>query len=183
MRALAVAGRETEALTALILEAGMSVTPSETATEAAHLISEKDFDSIIILSPVRGGSAAELAGYAADTTLSAVILLAPADTVEPKVKRALREKGVFVLETPLKQEVLSSVLQSAAAGAGRFRREKEKLDSKLKEMRALSRAKGLLMSQLNMSEDEAHKFIEREAMNRRMTKAEIAARILRTYQN
>ena len=181
MPALVVAGSKAEALTALTEKAGLSVTLSDSAADAARLVSEKDFDSVIISAPLAEGSAAQLAEYVSHTSNAAVLLLAPEGAVSGKRARELQETGVFVLETPLKKEVFLAVLRAATAGAGRFRREKAALG--LKEARAVSRAKALLMSQLNMSEAEAHRFIEREAMNGRVTKAEIAARILRIYQN
>ena len=183
MPALVVAGSKAEALTALTEKAGLSVTLSDSAADAARLVSEKDFDSVIISAPLAEGSAAQLAEYVSHTSSAAVLLLAPEGAVSGKRARELQETGVFVLETPLKKEVFLAVLRAATAGAGRFRREKAALGFKLEEARAVSRAKALLMSQLNMSEAEAHRFIEREAMNGRVTKAEIAARILRIYQN
>ena len=79
--------------------------------------------------------------------------------------------------------MLSAILAASAAGAGRIRREKEKMASRLSELRMVSQAKAVLMSALNMSENEAHHYIEREAMNRRITKKEVSESILRTYQN
>lgn len=183
MPALVVAGSRAEALTALTEQAGLSVTPTDSAAEAARLVSETDFDSVIISAPLAEGSAVQLAEYVSRTASAAVMLLAPKGVVLPESVAALQGKGVFVLETPLKKEIFLAVLQAATAGAGRFKREKAALNFKLDEARAVSRAKALLMSQLNMSEAEAHRFIEREAMNGRVTKAEIAARILRIYQN
>ena len=183
MPALVVAGNKAEALTALTEKAGMSVTSTASAAEAARLVSERDFDSVIICAPLSDGSAAELAGYVSRNSSAAVLVLAQSGVIPEKTVSSLQGKGVFVLELPLKKEVFLAVLQAATAGAGRFRREKAALSFKLDEARAVGRAKALLMSQLNMSEAEAHKYIEREAMNGRVTKLEIAARILRTYQN
>lgn len=45
----------------------------------------------------------------------------------------------------------------------------------------VSRAKCLLISYCGMSEEDAHKYIERQAMDKRMSRLEIAQDIVRTY--
>ena len=47
----------------------------------------------------------------------------------------------------------------------------------------MDRAKLVLIECLKMSEENAHHYIERQAMNMRCTKAEIAQSIIRTYKN
>lgn len=46
----------------------------------------------------------------------------------------------------------------------------------------IARAKRALMLYLNMSEPTAHRYIEKRAMDMRVTKKEIARNILKTYE-
>ena len=57
------------------------------------------------------------------------------------------------------------------------------LEQKLEDLKFIDRAKIALIKQFGYSEDEAHKYIEKQAMNLRVTKREIAMNILRTYEN
>ncbi len=57
--------------------------------------------------------------------------------------------------------------------------ENEKLRKKLEDERYCGRAKALLIERRQMTEQEAHKYIEREAMNNSASKREIAIRIIR----
>lgn len=50
------------------------------------------------------------------------------------------------------------------------------------EMSLIDRAKRALMLYLNMSEPTAHRYIEKRAMDMRLTKKEIAKNILKTYE-
>ena len=51
----------------------------------------------------------------------------------------------------------------------------------MEEIRLVNRAKFLLMQKLKLSEPEAHRYIEKEAMNRSLRKKAIAEGIIRTY--
>ena len=50
-------------------------------------------------------------------------------------------------------------------------------------LRTIDRAKYLLMQYLGMSEAQAHRYIERQAMNLRVSKKVIAEHIRKTYDN
>ena len=50
------------------------------------------------------------------------------------------------------------------------------------EQRLIARAKHTLMLYLNMSEPMAHRYIEKRAMDMRVTKKEIARNILKAYE-
>jgi hypothetical protein len=56
------------------------------------------------------------------------------------------------------------------------------LEEKMEEIRLVNRAKWILIDQLKMTENEAHKFIERQAMDRCVTRRTIAENILATYK-
>ena len=61
--------------------------------------------------------------------------------------------------------------------------ENAQLKQKIDDMRIIDRAKCLLISCLSMSEQEAHRYIEKQAMDMRETKRAIAEGILKTYEN
>ena len=53
-----------------------------------------------------------------------------------------------------------------------LRKESETLKSKLREMKTLSKAKSLLISEKGMTEEQAHRYIEKSAMDGSMKKLE-----------
>ena len=51
----------------------------------------------------------------------------------------------------------------------------------MEEIQLVNRAKWLLISQLKMSEPDAHHYIERQAMNRCLSKGKVAQEIISLY--
>ena len=51
----------------------------------------------------------------------------------------------------------------------------------MEEIRLVNRAKWLLIEQLRMTESEAHRYIEKQAMDRCVTKLSIAENIISMY--
>ena len=55
------------------------------------------------------------------------------------------------------------------------------LEERMREIRTVNRAKWLLISERGMSEAEAHRWIEKQAMDRCISKREVADEIIKTY--
>lgn len=58
----------------------------------------------------------------------------------------------------------------------------DQLRSQLQDLKRIQKAKGLLMRQLGMTEQDAHRWIEKAAMDRCVKKREIAETIIRMYE-
>ena len=55
------------------------------------------------------------------------------------------------------------------------------MEEKLLELRTVNRAKWLLINELKMTEADAHRYIEKQAMDSCVSKKTIAETIIRTY--
>jgi len=55
------------------------------------------------------------------------------------------------------------------------------VEEKMEEIRLVNRAKWLLISELKMDEPLAHRYIEKQAMDRCISKREVAEEIIKTY--
>ena len=51
----------------------------------------------------------------------------------------------------------------------------------MNEIRLVNRAKWLLISELNMTEANAHRYIEKQAMDRCVSRRQVAEEIIKTY--
>jgi response regulator NasT len=94
------------------------------------------------------------------------------------------EHGVFTLPKPTSMPLLTIALEWMAAARERLRGpEKTSLsfESKMEEIRIINRAKWQLISALGLDEPQAHRYIEKQAMDRCISKREVAEEILRTY--
>lgn len=91
---------------------------------------------------------------------------------------------MLTLSRPLSASLFQQSLSLIYATRERVKRvEKENIDlrAKIEEIRIVDRAKCVLIACLKMSEPEAHNYIEKQAMDTRMTKCKVAEKILKTY--
>ena len=96
------------------------------------------------------------------------------------------DAGVFVIEKPIDRRLFDQALRFIAAAQNRLAsllEENARLHRQLQDLRLIDRAKCLLIETLGMTEPQAHRYIELQAMDLRMTKREIAGEIIRTYEN
>lgn len=61
--------------------------------------------------------------------------------------------------------------------------ENRKLHSKLEELQLISRAKAVLIEYLKLTEPQAHRYIEKQAMDLGLTRRQVALNILKTYES
>ena len=59
----------------------------------------------------------------------------------------------------------------------------EMTEEKIDEIRLVNRAKWLLIECLSMTEADAHRYIEKQAMDLRLSKREVAENIIKTYKS
>ena len=60
-------------------------------------------------------------------------------------------------------------------------KQKNELKRTIDDLKAVSRAKCCLVQYLNMTESQAHRYIEKQAMDMRTSKKDVAENILKTY--
>lgn len=112
--------------------------------------------------------------------LVAIVPLAP-----PPDLSALRDSAPdAVLHKPFTTySILTSLVlaRSQFLYGQRLRTRIEKLDENLRAMRAVERAKAILMSSRNLREEEAYNFIRRQAMDRRVSISAVAAAIVDSH--
>ena len=58
-----------------------------------------------------------------------------------------------------------------------------RLYSKLEELQLISRAKAVLIEYLKLTEPQAHRYIEKQAMDLGLTRPQVALNILKTYES
>ncbi len=186
-RTLIVSGTEKGIATLSTLLQGVSpchVIPSTSGAQTRRMLSQEDYDCIVINSPLPDESGEELAILAASATFASVILLARGPFVQaitPKMEQA----GVLVVAKPVNPALFAQTCRLASASRKRMlglQSENVRLQQKIEEIRLVDRAKCVLIQYLNMSEPQAHRYIEKQAMDLRLSKLEVAENILKTYE-
>ena len=114
----------------------------------------------------------------------AVFLLLVRPGTYEAVWRFVQAAGICVMSWPAPQEGFRQTLRNLLLLKKSLRAMQEKTDqlqSQLQDMKRIQKAKSLLMNQLGMSEADAHRWIEKAAMDRCVKKREIAETIIRMY--
>ena len=147
---------------------------------AKRSILDYDFDICIINGPIGGTSGEELSIDIAEKNICQVILFVKAERLE-ETSEHVEDYGVITVGKPINKQLFWQALKLAKVAQRRItmaHKENEKLEKKLEDMKIISRAKILLMVENNISEEEAHKLIEKQAMDRRMTRVDVAREIV-----
>lgn len=146
---------------------------------------ESDPDLVIINTPMADEQGIEFAVHAADSGMYAVILITNPETYG-RVASHLEEHGIIAMKRPIEKKMFSCAVRDAVILNNRIRalkKENAKLQESIEESKLVSRAKGMLMSHLNMTEAQAHRYIEKQAMDLRIAKKTVSQNILKTYYN
>lgn len=150
--------------------------------DARRLFIERDYDLCIINAPLSDEFGDDLAKVLSENCQ--VLLVVKAELYD-EVSEAVENYGVFTLSKPISKALLWSALKLANAAYSRMmmiRNENRKLLQKIEDIRIVDRAKLILIQYLGMTEAQAHKYIERQAMDMRMTRKAVAEGVLKTYE-
>lgn len=186
MDVLIVSGKEEmrQRLKGLLADNGFQIQGiAENGEKARRLLGSCRYDLVIIDSPLPFESGAELALDIAEGHLSAVIFTVNAERLD-ETRYRVEDSGVIVLPKPLQPEQLEMALHlclSSAARISALERENEKLRKKIEELRLVNRAKWVLCEKFNMDESSAHRYIEKKAMDNRVTRLSVAKQILKDF--
>jgi len=174
-----------EYISARLTELGYArpiIVPS--AAEARRRMLESDFELIVVNSPLPDEFGTRLAQDICQHSAAGVLLLVKAEHF-PDIDGRLTPQGVLVLSKPMSTQLFTQSLRLLCGTRERLRGLEKKnatIEEKMEEIRLVNRAKWLLIGELNMTEQEAHRYIEKQAMDRCVTKRAVAEQILSTYK-
>lgn len=156
----------------------------DSAEAARHCLNTEAFDIVIINTPLTDESGLRLAAEICADGSRGVLVFVNAKHY-PQVSAKLSPYGILTLAKPLSGDMILQSLRLLTATLERLTRaenEKAELSSKIEELRIISRAKCVLIDQLRMSEAEAHRYIEKQAMDRCVSRRAVAEKILSAYR-
>lgn len=143
----------------------------------------RSFDFIIVNAPLPDEFGTRFAIDASQHAGTVVMLLVRSEVYEETNAKVVPQ-GVFTLAKPVPAQTLQQGLRWMASARERLRRMEKKastVEEKMEEIRLVNRAKWLLIEQLKMTESDAHHYIEKQAMDRCISRREIALGIIKTY--
>ena len=151
---------------------------------AQRILAERSFDLVIINSPLSGDPGIRFAIDVSDLK-GTVALMVVRSEQHSEIYSRVSIHGVFTVSKPMSRQTLENVLLWMASARERLRRLETKtgsIEEKMEEIRLVNRAKWLLIRELKMDEPGAHRYIEKQAMDRCVTRRQIAENIIKTYR-
>ena len=154
------------------------------ATQARRKLLENDFDIVIVNSPLKDEFGTRLALDICSKSSAGVLLFVKAEHYADITAKVM-PYGVLSISKPTSSSMIAQSIQMLCSTRERLRIMEKKnasVEEKIEEIRIVNRAKCLLIEQLKMTESEAHRYIEKQAMDRCVTRRVIAENIILTYK-
>ena len=160
------------------------VTTARSVGEARRRIAETDFDIVLINGPLPDDFGMRLAIDICTNSGAGVLLMVKNDLFNDIYAKVI-SYGVITLSKPTNSQMVAHNLRILCATRERMRQIQARqatVEEKIEEMRLVNRAKWLLIECLGMTEPEAHRYIEKQSMDERISKREVAESIIKTYK-
>lgn len=159
------------------------ITQVQNISAAKRILAEREYDFVIINSPLPDNDGIRFS-IDISSGKSSVVMMFIRNDIYSSVFDKVSKAGVYTLPKPTAKPIVLQGLDWMISTRERLRKLEKKtlsLEDKMQEIRLVNRAKWLLITELKMSEDTAHRYIEKQAMDNCVSKREIAEEIIRTY--
>ena len=167
-------------ISAFLVPPLFELTTTSDFNEARRMATERTFN--IIIADSGDGYDTDFAINIADS-YSTILLLVPNEHFD-EISYRVEGYGILTITKPFEPFYFYNMVKIAIAVQYKVQvlsSQTTKLKVKMEEIKLVNRAKMLLMSNMNMSEQEAHRYIEKEAMDRGMKRTAISEEIIKTY--
>ena len=157
---------------------------SSNSAETSRILDSRPFDLCIINSPLSDTFGTDLAIELSQKPYPLILFIVK-NELSDELSETLGQYGIFVLSKPFSRQLLFSSLKLISVTLNRIRglqSQNDVLLQRIEDIRLANRAKNLLVFRSNMTEAEAHKYIEKKAMDSRVPKSVVARGIIDLYK-
>ena len=148
------------------------VTLVDTAAKARRRMAEGEYDLVIINAPLPDEFGRRFAIDVCSDSDRVALLMVRSDLYD-EVSARMTAHGVLVAKKPLEMSTMEQFLG--------YKKKTMTLEDKMGEIRLVNRAKWALINSCHMTEEDAHRYIQKQAMDRCISKRETAENILKIY--
>lgn len=185
---VSASGNFPAAVESLLSEAAISSVHTALSVSAAQRkFAESGFDFVIVNSPLPDDPGIRFAIDVSGANGTVALLLVKTENYIESYDKVVCH-GVFLMPKPVAKQTLGQALRWMISARERLRRVECKnlsLEEKMEEIRIVNRAKWLLIRERKMDEPQAHRYIEKQAMDQCITKRQVAESIINStpFQN
>lgn len=152
-------------------------------SSAKRLASEYSYDIVVINSPLPDDSGLSFAIELSESKTTVALLLVRSE-LYPAVYARASASGVYMLPKPIPRQVALQAIDWLITTSERLvglSKKTVSMEERMQEIRLVNRAKWLLIERRGMTEPEAHRYIEKQAMDRCAPKRVIARELLELW--
>lgn len=147
------------------------------------ILSRSGYDMAFVNAPLETEFGLDLAAYAANHGCGVIIAAAAKHCGE--IAKKIGGADIFILPKPINKSVLLQIFRYVTIARSQklgLREENLALENRLRDAKLVDRAKCVLVEYLRISEADAHRQIQKRAMDMRLPLAAVAKDILKTYE-
>lgn len=157
---------------------------AKNAGQARRALAEREYDIVIISTPLPDEFGSQLAIDISGGSSAAVLMFVKSESFYEVYEKVV-ESGVIALSVPTNVQMVEQALRTVRSMRERMRLMEQKrisVEEKIEEIRIVNHAKWLLIERLSMSEAQAQRYIEKHAQDQRVSKRSVAESVIRTYE-
>ena len=157
---------------------------AKSVAEAERRLLDQPYDIVLINAPLPDDFGMRLAIDTCNNSGAGVLLLVKSEVYNDIYAKVV-EYGVMALAKPTSMTMIAQTLRVLCATRERLRKVEQRqasVEEKIEEIRIVNKAKWLLIECLSITEAQAHRYIEKQSMDQRITKREVAQNIIETYK-
>lgn len=150
---------------------------------ARQMLLERPYDFVVINSPLPDDAGLRFSIDISSQKSTVAVVFVRAELYTATYNKAA-EHGVYLLPKPVSKSTVSQAIDWMITTRERLKKLEKKtvsIEDKMQEIRLVTRAKWLLIEHLSMSEADAHRYVEKQAMDNCVSKRKIAEDIIQTY--
>lgn len=153
----------------------------ETAAQAYNLFNaDYPVDLAVINTPLQDENSMKLAEFITEKTAAFCMILVKSEIAE-KITEPAEKNGIIVISKPFSTSMLYQsvyIIETAIHRYYKMYEENTKLKHSLDDIKLTDKAKFLLMQYKNITEEEAHEYLQQYAMNNHLRKIIAASEII-----
>lgn len=147
---------------------------------ARRRLLNEQYNLVLIDTPLKDEFGTSLAIKVVSSSDSGVVVFVKSENAD-MISAKVEEHGVFVIPKPFTKSIFHQGVKFVFTSIKRYSALNEKqgkLLKKVEDIKIIDRAKCLLIQYKKMTEEEAHKYIEKHAMESRITRRELADKLI-----
>lgn len=156
----------------------------ENGAAARRRLIEDEYDLVIIDTPLKDEFGTELAVKLSQKGNTGIILIVKSGESE-MIGSKVEEHGIFIIPKPFTKSIFYQGVKfvfTSLRRVSRLKDEQTKLLKQVEDIKKVDRAKCLLIQYNKLTEKEAHKYIEKQAMDLRLSRRAVADKIIKYFE-